>query len=135
MSSSAAPERPSLDRLLVEHFGFAEFRPWQKTAIEALLAPAGRVLLVAPTGGGKSLCYQLPAIALGGTTLVVSPLISLMEDQVHALSARGVPATFIASNLSRDEVGRRLGALRRRELRIVYAAPERLALDGFQSAL
>jgi ATP-dependent DNA helicase RecQ len=130
-----AEERPSLERLLVERFGLAEFRPWQKAAIEALLEPGGRVLLVAPTGGGKSLCYQLPAVALDGTTLVVSPLISLMEDQVHALCARGVPATFIASNLSRDEVSRRLGALRRGELKIVYAAPERLALDGFQAAL
>lgn len=139
------PERPavsldrsegaSLETLLSERFGLQAFRDGQREAIEALLAPAGRVLLVAPTGGGKSLCYQLPALALPGTTLVVSPLISLMEDQVHALGARGVPATFIASNLPREEVGRRLGALRRGELKIVYVAPERLGLDSFQSAL
>ncbi|MEJ7734573.1 MAG: ATP-dependent DNA helicase RecQ [Polyangiaceae bacterium] len=132
------PERVpavSLEALLSERFGLQAFRDGQREAIEALLAPEGRVLLVAPTGGGKSLCYQLPALALPGTTLVVSPLISLMEDQVHALGARGVPATFIASNLPRDEVGRRLGALRRGELKIVYVAPERLGLDSFQSAL
>src|SRR5688572_15810818 len=75
---------PPLDALLAERFGIASFRPWQREAIDALLEDAGRVLVVAPTGGGKSLCYQLPALALPGTTLVLCPLISLMEDQVRA---------------------------------------------------
>ncbi|WP_437281797.1 ATP-dependent DNA helicase RecQ [Sorangium sp. So ce375] len=126
---------PSLDAVLAERFGIAAFRPWQREAIEALLGGAGRVLVVAPTGGGKSLCYQLPAVALPGTTLVLSPLISLMEDQVRALEARGIPATFIASSLAREENGRRLAALRRGEYKLVYAAPERLAFDGFLEAL
>lgn len=125
----------ALDRLLFERFRLASFRPWQREAIDALLAPPGRVMLVAPTGGGKSLCYQLPALALGGTTLVLSPLISLMEDQVHALDARGIPATFIASSLPREENGRRLAGLRRGQYKLVYAAPERLAFDGFLDAL
>ncbi|WP_437580313.1 RecQ family ATP-dependent DNA helicase [Sorangium sp. So ce887] len=126
---------PSIDAVLADRFGIAAFRPWQREAIDALLGGAGRVLVVAPTGGGKSLCYQLPAVALPGTTLVLSPLISLMEDQVRALDARGIPATFIASSLSREESGRRLGALRRGEYKLVYAAPERLALDSFLDAL
>ncbi|WP_437878255.1 RecQ family ATP-dependent DNA helicase [Sorangium sp. So ce513] len=126
---------PSIDAVLAERFGIAAFRPWQREAIDALLGGAGRVLVVAPTGGGKSLCYQLPAVALPGTTLVLSPLISLMEDQVRALEARGIPATFVASSLSREENGRRLAGLRRGEYKLVYAAPERLALDGFLEAL
>src|SRR5262245_7857702 len=125
----------ALDRLLVERFEIPAFRPWQREAIEALLAPGGRVLLVAPTGGGKSLCYQLPALALPGTTLVLSPLISLMEDQVRALEARGIAATFVASSLPREENGRRLAGLRRGAYKIVYAAPERLVSEGFLDAL
>ncbi|WP_438001250.1 ATP-dependent DNA helicase RecQ [Sorangium sp. So ce185] len=126
---------PSIDAVLADRFGIASFRPWQREAIDALLGGAGRVLVVAPTGGGKSLCYQLPAVALPGTTLVLSPLISLMEDQVRALEVRGIPATFVASSLPREENGRRLAALRRGEYKLVYAAPERLAFDGFLEAI
>src|SRR5690606_28433610 len=90
---------------------------------------------VAPTGGGKSLTYQLPALMLGGTTLVVSPLVSLMHDQVAALSARGVPATFLASTLSGDELRRRMSGLARGAFRIAYVAPERLAYGGFRGLL
>ncbi len=114
--------------------GLPSFRPGQREAIETLLA-AHRLLLVAPTGGGKSLCYQLPATLLSGTTLVVSPLIALMHDQVAALSARGVAATYIASTLPRDEVRRRLDALASGELRLAYVAPERLADGWFRSAV
>jgi ATP-dependent DNA helicase RecQ len=133
-------ERPAgagvdLDRLLTDRFAIEAFRPWQREAIEAVLEPGGRVLLVAPTGGGKSLCYQLPALALPGTTLVLCPLISLMEDQVRALTVRGIPATFIASSLPWEENSRRMAGLRRGEYRIVYAAPERLASAGFLAAL
>src|ERR1700742_4463975 len=81
--------------------GYAEFRSGQRDAIETLLK-GGRLLLVAPTGGGKSLTYQLPATLLAGTTLVVSPLIALMADQVRALEARGVAATYLASTLEPD---------------------------------
>ena len=76
--------------------GYTDFRPGQREAIEILLAQ-GRLLLVAPTGGGKSLSYQLPATILPGTTLVVSPLVALMADQVQALEARGVRATYLAA--------------------------------------
>src|SRR5262245_10692829 len=82
----------ALTRTLSEGFGLDAFRPWQREAIEALLDGSRRVLLVAPTGGGKSLCYQLPAALLGGTSIVISPLIALMEDQVRSLEARGIPA-------------------------------------------
>jgi ATP-dependent DNA helicase RecQ len=131
----ASPAGDRLTALLVRHFRLPRFHPWQREAIDALLEEEGRVLLVAPTGGGKSLCYQLPAVALAGTALVLSPLISLMEDQVRALEARGIAATFIASSLPREENARRMGALRRGEYTIVYAAPERLAFDGFLDAL
>ena len=120
-----------LDALVARHFGFSGLYGWQREAIEALLGGSGRVLLVAPTGGGKSLCYQLPALALPGTALILSPLISLMEDQVRALDARGIAATFLASSLAREENARRLLGVRRGMYRIVYAAPERLLFDGF----
>jgi ATP-dependent DNA helicase RecQ len=125
----------ALDVLLLRHFGLPSLRGFQREAIDALLRGKGRVLLVAPTGGGKSLCYQLPAVALPGTVLVLSPLISLMEDQVRALEARGIAATFLASTLPREESARRLAGLRRGAYKIVYAAPERLSLDGFFDTL
>src|SRR6185369_14807426 len=80
----------------LRRLGYESFRPGQREAIETLMT-VGRVLLVAPTGGGKSLSYQLPAVSLGGTTLVISPLVALMNDQVQALTARCVSATFLAS--------------------------------------
>jgi ATP-dependent DNA helicase RecQ len=117
--------------LALERLGYAAFRPGQREAVELILA--GRsLLLVAPTGGGKSLTYQLPATMLGGTTLVISPLISLMQDQVAAMSARGVAATFLASTLAGDETRRRMAALGRGEFTIAYVAPERLAFPGFR---
>src|SRR5512143_4241159 len=90
--------------------GYAAFRPGQREAIETLLE-RGRLLLVAPTGGGKSLIYQLPAAELPGTTLVVSPLIALMHDQVEALRARGVAATYLASTLPAGEMRARMARL------------------------
>src|SRR5688572_9291272 len=92
--------------------GYTSFRPGQREAVETILTQR-RLLLVAPTGGGKSLIYQLPATVLGGTTLVVSPLVSLMHDQVAALEARGVSATFLAATLDADEVRRRMSNLAR----------------------
>ena len=111
--------------------GYTSFRPGQREAIEALLEK-GRLLLVAPTGGGKSLIYQLPASLLSGTTLVVSPLVSLMQDQVQALEARGVPATFLAATLPPETMRERLAQLRAGAFRIAYVAPERLAYPGFR---
>lgn len=112
--------------------GYTSFRPGQREAIETLLA-RGRLLQVAPTGGGKSLTYQLPASLLPGTSLVISPLVSLMNDQVQALLARGVPATFLAATLSAGEMRERLARLRAGDYKLAYVAPERLAYPGFRA--
>ncbi|MBI3789587.1 MAG: ATP-dependent DNA helicase RecQ, partial [Gemmatimonadetes bacterium] len=110
--------------LLEAHFGFPDFRAGQAEAIRQLLA--GRdVLVVLPTGGGKSLCYQVPALVQGGLTVVLSPLISLMQDQVEALERRGIPATYLNSTLAPNEVNARWARLERGELRLLYLAPER----------
>ncbi len=114
--------------------GLEAFRPGQREAIESLLH-TGELLLVAPTGGGKSLTYQLPAILLPGTTLVVSPLISLMQDQVSALEERGIPATYLAATLESEELARRMRGIAAGSYDLVYAAPERLAHPGFRSLL
>src|SRR5687768_12125845 len=92
-----------LDEKLRARFGLPGFRPWQAEVVQALLTGPGKALVIAPTGGGKSLCYQFPATELPGTTIVVSPLIALMDDQVRGLEARGIPATYLASNLDPDE--------------------------------
>lgn len=115
----------------LERLGFESLRPGQREALDTLMA-AERLLLVAPTGGGKSLIYQLPALMLPGTTLVISPLISLMNDQVAALEERGIPATYIASTLDPEEQRQRLARLGRGDYRLVYAAPERLSQPGFR---
>src|SRR5690348_5432075 len=109
---------------LHEHFGYPAFRPGQEAAVESVLA--GRdTLVVLPTGGGKSLCYQVPALMLPGLTVVLSPLISLMKDQVDALAARGLPATFVNSTLSASQVSDRLARVIRGEFKLLYVAPER----------
>jgi ATP-dependent DNA helicase RecQ len=114
--------------------GYTQFRPGQREAVLTLLAK-GRLLLVAPTGGGKSLIYQLPASLLPGTTLVISPLVSLMHDQVQALEGRGVSATFLAATLSAAEMRERLGRIRSGAFKLAYVAPERLAYPGFRGLL
>ncbi len=118
----------------LRRLGYESFRPGQREAVETLMA-VGRLLLVAPTGGGKSLSYQLPAVSLPGTTLVISPLVALMNDQVQALTARGVSATFLASTLDGDEVRRRMARMGRGQYSLVYVAPERLAFPGFRGLL
>jgi len=119
--------RDRVRQALRQYWGYEEFRPGQLEVIEHVLA--GRdTITVLPTGGGKSLCYQLPAALLPGTALVVSPLISLMKDQVDALDAIGLRATAINSTLDAEERRRRLKALRRGEYRLAYVAPE--ALEG-----
>ena len=114
--------------------GYAEFRPGQREAIHTLLE-TGRLLLVAPTGGGKSLTYQLPATILPGTTVVISPLIALMQDQVQALERRGVRVTFLSSTLDGDEVRRRMARIRAGEFSLLYVAPERIVFPGFRRLL
>ena len=113
--------------LLKEHFGFTSFRPLQEEIIRDALAGRDVVALL-PTGGGKSLCFQLPALARPGLTLVVSPLIALMKDQVDALQANGIAATFLNSSLSTQEFHARLRGVHRGDYRLLYMAPERLML-------
>ncbi|HVG37694.1 MAG TPA: ATP-dependent DNA helicase RecQ, partial [Pyrinomonadaceae bacterium] len=119
---------------LNKFFGFADFRAGQREVIDSVLA-GHDTIVVMPTGGGKSLCYQLPALMFDGATVVVSPLIALMKDQVDALQARGLPATFINSSLDFEEQKARLGALRRGECKIIYVAPERFRSQHFIDAL
>src|SRR5213596_918194 len=115
---------------LKKHFGYDAFRPLQEEIIRDALA--GRdVFVLMPTGGGKSLCFQLPALVRDGLTIVVSPLISLMKDQVDALQASGIPATYLNSTLDRDEAKARWRGLHRGEYRMLYVAPERLMLETF----
>ncbi len=132
---SSAPQRPALpDRYgtldqaratLLEHFGYPDFRAPQLRAVEAVLS--GRdALVVLPTGGGKSLCFQVPALMRKGLTVVVSPLISLMKDQVDALVRRGISAAFINSTLGSQEVAERMARARDGSLRMLYLAPERM---------
>jgi ATP-dependent DNA helicase RecQ len=115
-------------------FGLSSFRPGQREVIETVLTGKD-CLCVMPTGGGKSLCYQLPAIAQGGLTLVISPLIALMKDQVDALQARGLSATFINSSLSPEELSQRLARMAAGEYRLVYVVPERFRSPRFLEAL
>ncbi|GAC1549652.1 MAG: DNA helicase RecQ [Polyangiales bacterium] len=117
--------------MLRERFGLDAFKPGQREAIEALLGEPGKVLLVAPTGGGKSLTYQLPAAMLPGLTLVISPLVALMEDQVRTLTARGIPATYVASSIDGYERRTREHLARDGAVKLLYCAPERLASDSF----
>ena len=133
-SSSSALMRRAHE-LLTGAFALESFRPWQEEAVQALLEGERKVLVVAPTGGGKSLTYQLPATVLPGTTLVLSPLVALMEDQVRGLTARGIPSTYIASTLAMETRREREAGLLSGKYKIVYAAPERLASDAFVNLL
>jgi ATP-dependent DNA helicase RecQ len=123
-----------LSRLLKTHFGYDTFRPLQREIMDAALARQD-VLAILPTGAGKSLCYQLPALAREGVTLVVSPLIALMKDQVDQLVATGVAATFLNSTLDPQENRQRLDAIRSGRFKLVYLAPERLMSGGFLSEI
>ena len=113
-----------------QYFGHSQFRSGQESLIDSILAGQD-CLGVMPTGGGKSLCYQIPALLLPGLTLVISPLISLMADQVAALQRAGVPAACLHSGLDSDQYRQVYRSLRRGELRLLYVAPERLLAEGF----
>ncbi len=119
-----APTIEDARAVLQARFGYGAFRPGQERAIVSVLAKRD-TLVVLPTGGGKSLCYQVPALVTRGLTVVVSPLISLMKDQVDALERRGIPAAFINSTLSSAEVSDRMMRAQRGELQMLYVAPER----------
>lgn len=125
---------PELLSTLATTFGYTQFRPLQREIIEASLAGKD-VFALLPTGGGKSLCFQLPALMRPGLTVVVSPLIALMKDQVDQLQSSGVAATYLNSTLSAAESRARLAGLHRNQWRLLYVAPERLMLDNWQENL
>src|SRR3970040_2268347 len=115
---------------LNKYFGYASFLPLQQEIIKDVLD--GRdVLALMPTGGGKSLCYHLPALLLNGLTIVISPLIALMKDQVDGLLADGISATFINSSLNYREIDLRKQSLANNKVKILYIAPERLVMPEF----
>src|SRR5436853_6922118 len=120
--------------VLEKYFGFREFLDTQEEVITAIAGGAD-ALVVIPTGGGKSLCYQLPALLLPGTTIVISPLIALMKDQVDALTARDIAATFINSSVSVEEQRARVRAMQQGKYKLVYIAPERFRNERFVEAL
>ena len=116
----------SPEQVLQERFGFAAFRRGQQEIVEHVIA--GRdALVVMPTGAGKSICFQIPALARGGTAIVVSPLIALMKDQVDGLIQYGIRATFLNSSLTQAEYRARTEAVRRGEVELLYVAPERFS--------
>ncbi|MDP1690219.1 MAG: ATP-dependent DNA helicase RecQ [bacterium] len=120
--------------ILKKHFGYDEFRPLQKEIIERVLLGKDCVVLM-PTGGGKSLCFQLPTLMLPDMAIVISPLISLMKDQVDALRANGILADLINSSLSQNEIADVMERAKVGKLKILYIAPERLSVPGFEDFL
>jgi ATP-dependent DNA helicase RecQ len=124
----------TISETLAEVFGYHEFRPHQRETV-AHVAAGGDAFVLMPTGGGKSLCFQIPALHRVGTAIVVSPLISLMKDQVDALRANGVAAAYLNSSLSAQDASAVMRDLRAGALDLLYVAPERLMLDGFLALL
>jgi ATP-dependent DNA helicase RecQ len=122
------------EKLLKDYFGYTSFRKGQWEVIENILKN-GNTIAIFPTGGGKSLCYQIPSMMLPGTTIVISPLISLMKDQVDSLLENRVPASFISSSLSDHEVEHRIREMEKGRYKIVYIAPERFQSEVFSAAL
>ncbi|MCX6790700.1 MAG: RecQ family ATP-dependent DNA helicase, partial [Candidatus Gribaldobacteria bacterium] len=123
-----------MKELLKQYFGYDDFRPLQEEIINEILQQKDCFVLM-PTGGGKSLCYQLPALKFAGLTLVISPLISLMKDQVDALKACGVKAEFVNSSLSSKQISEIYTRLKKGEVKILYVAPERFGSDEFKNFL
>lgn len=130
MDEGCFVEMKEAQKILAETFGYETFREGQEAIISLILAQENS-LGIMPTGGGKSICYQLPALMLDGLTLVVSPLISLMKDQVDALNDMGIPATYVNSSLNYQEVSHRFGLAARGEVKLLYVAPERLESPDF----
>ena len=135
VSTAAVVEQEALaEQILHDTFGYQLFRPGQQALINAVIA--GRdCLAVMPTGGGKSLCYQIPALVMDGLTLVVSPLISLMKDQVDQLLAYGVAAACLNSSQTREQQYEILTACRTGRIKLLYIAPERLMMDNMLEQL
>jgi ATP-dependent DNA helicase RecQ len=132
MGDTSAKNTPPVLDTLKKVFGFQSFRPNQEEIVKQILKGKD-VFAVMPTGGGKSLCYQLPAKLMDGTTVVISPLISLMKDQVDAAVENGISAAFINSSLTSKEAASVFQDLRSNSLDLLYIAPERFAMQSFQS--
>ena len=130
----AEETQKNMEKVLREQFGHNALRPGQDTVVVAVLEGKD-TLAIMPTGGGKSLCYQLPALCLDGLTVVVSPLIALMKDQVDGLQSKGIQAGAVNSMQGVEEYRRVMQQLRSGELKILYVAPERFAQDGFMRQL
>ena len=124
------PQLQSLEATLKHYFGYDRFRPGQQQIIEQALENQD-LLIVMPTGGGKSLCFQLPALLKPGLTVVVSPLIALMQDQVDGLQANKIGATFLNSSLNSQAVRDRENNILARKIKLLYVAPERLLSERF----
>ena len=120
----------SLEQHLKNHFGYDSFRPGQKQIIQTALQEKD-LLIIMPTGGGKSLCFQMPALLKSGLTIVVSPLISLMQDQVESLKDNGIAATFLNSTLGLTETRKRETDIIQGKIKLLYVAPERLLSEKF----
>jgi ATP-dependent DNA helicase RecQ len=125
---------PELHAVLKRVFGFDTFRPGQQAIVHDVLSERD-VMAIMPTGGGKSLCFQLPAVLRDGVTLVISPLIALMQDQVRQLHDNGIAATFINSSIDAAEIARRIGGMLKDEYKLVYLAPERLLTGEFMRSV
>ena len=125
---------PTAQDVLKETFGYQSFRGTQQAIIERTLAGKHSLVLM-PTGGGKSLCYQVPALVQGGLTVVLSPLIALMKDQVDALNARGIDATFINSSLTKEARIARYRGIENSSYRLLYVTPERFQKSDFRHVL
>ncbi len=123
-----------LEQHLEKYFNYTSFRSGQKEIIDAFMNGRDVVALL-PTGGGKSLCFQLPAMMNNNLTIVISPLIALMKDQVDGLQARGIGAVFINSSLGWDETEKALAEIKAGNVRLLYVAPERLSNQRLASAL
>ncbi|MBI2057227.1 RecQ family ATP-dependent DNA helicase, partial [Candidatus Pacearchaeota archaeon] len=119
-----------MENLLKQYFGYDEFRPMQSEIIKNTLEKKDS-LVIMPTGGGKSICYQLPTLKFEGLTLVISPLISLMKDQVDGLKANGINAEYINSSLSQKEIMDIQKRIQEKKVKLLYIAPERLASEVF----
>ena len=134
MNTENTQKKQQAVELLKIHYGFDKFRPGQEEAIDAIL-DGKDLLVVMPTGGGKSLIYQLPALVLDGVTIVISPLIALMKDQVDSMTRIGIPATFINSTISPEEAKDRLELVKQDFYKLLYIAPERFYNDEFVASL
>lgn len=131
---SVQDAKKQLIELMKIHYGFSSFRLGQEKTIESVITGKDTIVIM-PTGGGKSLCYQLPALILDGVTIVISPLISLMKDQVDQLNNRGIPATFVNSSISPAETEQRLQDIKDNKYKLLYIAPERFYNQDFINSL